>query len=381
MKADDFTSKNNTREKTIVRTSFLGIGANVLLAAFKAFIGIVSNSIAITLDAVNNLSDAFSSVITIVGTKLAAKPADKKHPFGYGRLEYLSAMVISVIILYAGVTSLVESVKKIISPAEPEYTLPSIIILSVAVIVKIVMGLHVKSVGQKVNSDSLVASGKDAIMDSVISIATIIAAIVFIFTGFKLEAYLGLIISVMIIKAGFETMKETISEILGERASEDLIKGIKESVLSVDGVLGVYDLVLNNYGPDSFVASVHIEVADETTAVELDKIQWKISEKVYLNHGVSIAAIGIYPSNTSNTKTSQIKNQLKTLLADYPEVIEMHGLYLNDEDKLFRMDIIINFDAKDRYGLYKEIYEKVCTMLPEYKVIVNLDLDFSTTRS
>ncbi|MBO6100519.1 MAG: cation diffusion facilitator family transporter, partial [Spirochaetaceae bacterium] len=290
-------------------------------------------------------------------------------------------MVISVIILYAGVTSLVESVKKIISPAEPEYTLPSIIILSVAVIVKIVMGLHVKSVGQKVNSDSLVASGKDAIMDSVISIATIIAAIVFIFTGFKLEAYLGLIISVMIIKAGFETMKETISEILGERASEDLIKGIKESVLSVDGVLGVYDLVLNNYGPDSFVASVHIEVADETTAVELDKIQWKISEKVYLNHGVSIAAIGIYPSNTSNTKTSQIKNQLKTLLADYPEVIEMHGLYLNDEDKLFRMDIIINFDAKDRYGLYKEIYEKVCTMLPEYKVIVNLDLDFSTTRS
>lgn len=381
MKADDFTSKNNAREKTIVRTSFLGIAANVLLAAFKAFIGIVSNSIAITLDAVNNLSDAFSSVITIVGTKLAAKPADKKHPFGYGRLEYLSAMVISVIILYAGVTSLVESVKKIISPAEPEYTLPSIIILSVAVIVKIVMGLHVKSVGQKVNSDSLVASGKDAIMDSVISIATIIAAIVFIFTGFKLEAYLGLIISVMIIKAGFETMKETISEILGERASEDLIKGIKESVLSVDGVLGVYDLVLNNYGPDSFVASVHIEVADETTAVELDKIQWKISEKVYLNHGVSIAAIGIYPSNTSNTKTSRIKNQLKTLLADYPEVIEMHGLYLNDEDKFFRMDIIINFDAKDRYGLYKEIYEKVCTMLPEYKVIVNLDLDFSTTRS
>ena len=381
MKADDFTSKNNAREKTIVRTSFLGIAANVLLAAFKAFIGIVSNSIAITLDAVNNLSDAFSSVITIVGTKLAAKPADKKHPFGYGRLEYLSAMVISVIILYAGVTSLVESVKKIISPAEPEYTLPSIIILSVAVIVKIVMGLHVKSVGQKVNSDSLVASGKDAIMDSVISIATIIAAIVFIFTGFKLEAYLGLVISVMIIKAGFETMKETISEILGERASEELIKGIKESVLSVDGVLGVYDLVLNNYGPDSFVASVHIEVADETTAVELDKIQWKISEKVYLNHGVSIAAIGIYPSNTSSTKTSRIKNQLKTLLADYPEVIEMHGLYLNDEDKFFRMDIIINFDAKDRYGLYKEIYEKVCTMLPEYKVIVNLDLDFSTTRS
>ena len=156
------------REAVIVRTSIVGIGANILLAAFKAVVGIISHSIAITLDSVNNLSDAASSVITIIGTKLAAKPADKKHPFGYGRLEYLSAMLIAIIILYAGVTSFVESVKKIISPSKPEYSVPIFIILSLGVVIKIVMGLYVKRNGMKVNSDSLVASGKDALMDSIV---------------------------------------------------------------------------------------------------------------------------------------------------------------------------------------------------------------------
>lgn len=380
MKTTETCNKETDRENTIVRTSLIGIGANALLAAFKAFIGIISNSIAITLDAINNLSDAFSSIITIIGTKLASKPADKKHPFGYGRLEYLSTMIIAIIILYAGITSLVESVKKIISPEQPEYTAHSIIILSVAVIIKIVMGFYVKAVGNKVNSESLVASGKDALMDSIISIATIVAAFVFIFTGFKLEAYLGLLISIMIIKAGAEILKETISEILGERASDDLAKSIKSTILSVDGVLGVYDLVLNNYGPDNFVASVHIEVRDETTAVELNEMQWKISEKVYKERNIVLSAIGVYPSNSGNTKTGCIKKEITEYLSQYPEVLEMHGLYLNEEKNYLRMDIIIDFDAKDRLNLYKKIKNEISALYPEYKTEINLDLDINTTR-
>ena len=160
------------REKIIVRTSILGILANVVLAGFKAIIGIFSHSIAILLDSVNNLTDALSSVITIVGTKLAGKPADRQHPFGHGRAEYLSALVISVIILYVGITSLVESVKKILEPQIPDYTSHTFIIVGAAVIVKISLGLFVKSTGKRVNSDSLVASGQDALMDSVISIST-----------------------------------------------------------------------------------------------------------------------------------------------------------------------------------------------------------------
>jgi cation diffusion facilitator family transporter len=211
-----------SRSRTIVRTSVIGIAANAFLAAFKAVIGIISGSIAITLDAVNNVSDAASSVITIIGTKLAGKAPDRKHPFGYGRIEYLTAMIISVIVLYAGVTSLVESVKKIITPETPEYSTVSLIIIGAAVVVKIILGRYVKSVGKKVNSDSLINSGEDATLDSIISAATLAAALIFIFTKVSLEAYLGAIISLVIIKSGIGMLRETLSKILGERADAEL---------------------------------------------------------------------------------------------------------------------------------------------------------------
>ena len=193
--------ENTGRDRNIIRTSIIGIVANVLLASFKAVIGLTANSIAIVMDAVNNISDAASSVITIIGTKLAGRKADKKHPFGYGRIEYLSAMIISVIILYAGVTALIESVKKIIHPETPDYGTVSLIIVGVAVIVKILLGRYVKKVGQKVNSDSLVNSGNDAVLDSVISASTLAAAAVYLIFHVSLEAWLGAIIA-LVIKIG-----------------------------------------------------------------------------------------------------------------------------------------------------------------------------------
>ena len=373
---DNMEHKQN-REAVIVRTSIIGIGAHILLAAFKAVVGIISHAIAITLDSVNNLSDAASSVITIIGTKLAAKPADKKHPFGYGRLEYLSAMLIAIIILYAGVTSLVESVKKIISPSMPEYSVPIFIILSLGVVVKIVMGLYVKRNGIKVNSDSLVASGKDALMDSIVSIATIIAAVVYIVWGIPVEAYLGVIISLLILKAGFETLRDSISEILGERVEAQLARDIKATISEIEGVRGVYDLVLTNYGPDNFIASVHVEVDDNTTAVEIDKLQWKITKTVFVKYGIAMSAVGVYPTNTGSSSVSALKKQITEYLVQFPEVLEMHGLYLDEEDKILRMDIIIDFDAKDRLAIYNQIKEKIAEMFPQYNTVIQLDLDVS----
>ena len=179
-------SPAESREKTIIRTSVIGIVTNVLLAGFKATVGIISHSIAIVLDAVNNISDAGSSLITIVGTKLAGKEPDKQHPFGYGRIEYLSAMVIAVLILYAGITSFVESAKQIAASETPDYSPVSLIVVAVAVAVKIILGRYVKSVGLKVNSDSLVNSGEDATLDSIISASTLVAAGIFLilFAGF-----------------------------------------------------------------------------------------------------------------------------------------------------------------------------------------------------
>ena len=202
-----------SRDRKIIRVSLVGIAANLLLAGFKVFVGLLSHSIAIILDAVNNLSDAASSVITIVGTKLAGRSPDKKHPFGHGRIEYLSAMTISLIVLYAGVTSLVESVKKIIHPETPDYRPVTLVIVAVAVFVKIILGTYVKAQGEKLNSDSLVNSGEDAKLDSLISTATLAAALIFIFTKVSLEAWLGAVISVIIIKSGIEMLRETLSKI------------------------------------------------------------------------------------------------------------------------------------------------------------------------
>ncbi len=366
------------REKIIVRTSIIGILANIFLSAFKAFVGIITNSIAIIMDSVNNLSDALSSVITIVGTKLAGKPADKKHPFGHGRVEYLTALVIAVIILYAGLTACIESVKKIINPVTPDYNTTSIIIISVAVIVKIVLGLYVKASGKKVNSDSLIASGQDALMDSIISASTIIAAVVFLIWHVSLEAYLGVLISFAIIKAGIETLRETISKILGERVDSYLSKDIKRTIISCDKeILGAYDLVLNNYGPDKHIGSAHIEVPDTWSADKIDKISRKIANEVYVKHGVAMSAIGIYSVNTHENSAAQIRERVSKIVMEHKEILQMHGFFVDDETKQMRFDIIVSFDSLSMKEMFNHVVQDVRDAFPDYDVQVQFDVDIS----
>ena len=366
----------NNREKIIVRTSITGIAANVLLAAFKAVVGLLSHSIAIVLDAVNNISDAGSSLITIIGTKLAAKEPDKKHPFGYGRIEYLSAMIISVIVLYAGVTSLTESVKKIISPETPDYSAATLVIIGVAVIVKIVLGRYVKSVGVKVNSDSLVNSGEDATLDSIISASTLAAAVIFMLTGLSLEAWLGAVISLVIIKSGFEMLRDTISKILGENNDPDLAKSIMETVCSFPQVQGAYDLVLNNYGPDRWDGSVHIEVPNTLTADDIDRITRCIQVEVHSKHHVILTAIGIYSVNTTDEETMSVKKQVEEIALAHEHVKQLHGFYYMKDEKTIRFDLVISFDAKSRYEAYKQAVEDVQKAFPGYTLQAAMDTDF-----
>ena len=367
----------DSREKIIVRTSIIGIVANVFLAAFKAVIGLMTNSIAIVLDAVNNISDAGSSLITIVGTKLAAKEPDKKHPFGYGRIEYLSAMIISVIVLYAGITSFVESVKQIIHPEAPDYSAVSLIIVAVAVVVKILLGRYVKSVGEKVNSDSLVNSGKDAMLDSVISASTLVAAGIFLIFHVSLEAWLGAVISIVIIKSGVEMLRDTISQILGERNDTELARGIHETVMSFPDVQGAYDLVLNNYGPNTWNGSIHIEVPDTYSADRLDQLIREITMKVLAEHHVILTAIGVYSVNTKDEEVIRARRQVEEIVFSHQHVRQMHGFYLLKDRKTMRFDIVISFDAGDRKAVYNEVIADVQKAFPDYELQVAMDTDFS----
>lgn len=366
-----------SRGKTIIRTSIIGILANVSLSAFKAVIGLVSGSIAIVLDAVNNISDAASSLITIIGTKLAAKEPDRKHPFGHGRIEYLSAMIIAVLVLYAGLTSFVESVKKILHPETPDYSVLALVIVGTAVFVKIILGRYVKRVGERVNSESLINSGKDAMLDSVISASTLVAAILFLTTGVSLEAWLGAAISLVIIKSGVDMLRETISQLLGERADVELAHAIKETVRTFPQVRGVYDLVLNNYGPDTFNGSLHIEVPDTCSAAELDELLRQITIRVLQEHNVILTAIGVYSYNTRHDHAFEMEEQIQGILKGHSEVIQMHGFYVNEERRTIRFDVVISFDAKDRRAVYTEIYKEVTQMFPQYDVQIAMDTDFS----
>ena len=370
-------NEQTSRNKSIIRTSVLGIAANVFLAGFKAVVGLTANSIAIVMDAVNNLSDAASSVITIIGTKLAGKEPDKKHPFGYGRIEYLSAMVISLLVLYAGVTAFVESVKKIIRPDTPEYGSYALIIVAAAVVVKLLLGRYVKRVGERVHSDSLINSGADATMDAVISAATLVAAAIYMLFHVSLEAWLGAIIAAVIIKSGLGMLAETLSKILGERADAQLARDIKKTITGHPEINGAYDLVLHNYGPDSYNGSVHIEVPDTLSADDLDKLIRKVTVEVYQKHDVLLTAVGVYSVNTKDPEAAAARQTVSELVTGNPDVLQMHGFYLDQAEKTLRFDIVVSFDAADRKQVYREVCEKVQQAFPDYTLQVAMDTDFS----
>ena len=372
------SKENNTvsRDRVIVRTSIIGILTNLMLSGFKAAVGFLSNSIAIILDAVNNLSDALSSVITIIGTKLASKKPDKKHPLGYGRIEYLTAMIIAAIVLYAGITSLVESVKKIISPEEADYSTVTLIIIGVAVLVKIVLGRYVKAKGKQVNSGSLIASGSDALFDAILSFSVLVSALIFIFTGVSLEAYVGVIISVVIIKAGIEMMIETLNEILGKRADRELSLKIKSLLSEEEGVRGAYDLIISNYGPDKDIASVHLELPDTMTVGEVDVLTRKAERKVYEETGVILTGVGVYSYNTSDDEAARIRDNVREIVMSNEGVIQMHGFYADLQMKTIRLDAVMSFDA-DTSKVLEDICSRIKEAYPDYSIIITPDVDLS----
>ena len=330
-----------TRQEKIVKTSIIGIVVNLILVAFKATVGVLTNSIAITLDAVNNLTDALSSIITIIGAKLAGRAPDKNHPYGYGRIEYFSSVIIAAIVLWAGITALMESWPKIFHPDVTNYTTVSLIIIAVAVVVKFVLGQYVKHVGEDINSQALVASGSDAFFDSILSLSTLVAAIISLYFHISLEGILGVIISIVIIKASIDMLRETLDSMIGARVDSDLSKKIKKSISEVPGVYGAYDLSLHNYGPEDMQGSVHIEVDDTLTALDIHKLTRTIQNKIYSEFSIGLT-VGIY---ARNDKYEEVRKDLDNIINEYEEVLEIHGFIVLEEMNLVMFDIIVDFDA------------------------------------
>lgn len=367
----------STRSRKIIRVSIVGIVTNLALAGFKVFVGLLSNSIAIVLDAVNNLSDSLSSVVTIIGARFAGKEPDKGHPMGHGRSEYLSTVVIAMLILYIGLTALVESVRKIITPEAVDYQNTTVIVVSVAIVVKIALSLYFRKRGKKLESGSLTASGTDALYDAVISLATLVAIVVFFTTGLQVEAYLAAGISLFILRSGYKMLREAFSMIIGERASASITKKIKTDIAKIDGVSGAFDLVMHDYGAGTTIASVNIEVDHKMNAAEIDELSRKIQKTIRKKHHIIISSVGIYAINLDNQAVEKLWRKVAEIREKYEHIIEVHGFRVDLEDKEISFDIVVDFGVANRYAYYKKFLAEIEQNIPNYKIDVTLDADIS----
>ena len=365
-----------TRQEQIVRTGYIGIGTNVMVSAAKAIVGLASGSMAIILDAVNNLTDALSSVITIIGVKLAGRPADDKHPFGYGRIEYFTAVIIAAMVLVAGGTSLVESVKGIITPTEQEHTAIGLIILAVSLVVKFILGIYTRRKGKELKSDSLISSGSDCLFDCIISGSILLSAGLTLWFGWSIDAWLAAIISCIIIKAGIELLMSPINELLGQRADRELTSGIKAKALEIEGVRGVYDVVLHDYGPEQKLGALHIEVDDTMSAAEIHRLTHRVQRAILNEFGIFFT-IGLYAHHQEGTKNALEEQHIRQYVTNLDGVINMHGFYVSHEDRMLSFDIVYSFRMKNPSALRLQVKEWLQSDYSGYDISIGLDRNFS----
>ncbi|MBO4663842.1 MAG: cation transporter [Bacteroidaceae bacterium] len=364
------------RSQKIIRTSIIGIVANVLLAAFKAIVGILASSVAIVMDAINNLSDALSSIITIIGTKLSERPADREHPFGYGRVEYFSAIIIAVIVMSAGITSFIESVKKILEPTEPEYTTVTFMVIVVAIIVKLVLGTYVKHQGKQLNSDALIASGSDALFDAIITLATLVSAGIMLLWNVSLDGILGALISIIIIKAGFDMLSSPVNELLGARISQDLIKDIKKDVTEFDDVQGVFDIILHSYGPNLLIGSLHINVYDTLDAHTIHGLTRRISELLFERHGI-IMTIGVYAIATGENRRAELQSKVIQTITKHKEIQQVHGFYYFEKEHRISVDVVPDLSVHDDTALSVLLTNEIKAVIPGEDITIVIDHNYS----
>lgn len=360
------------REAEIVRASILSIVGNFLLAVVKGITGTLTGSIAITLDAVNSLTDAMASVIAIVGTKLAGRPASHEHPFGYGRVEYLTSIVIAALILSAGLSSFTEALRSLRHPTTPQYTVVTLAVVALAAAVKFGLGFFLTRKGKELNSGSLVGSGTDSLMDGGVSTATCVAGILYLEVGLQIESVLAAGIAILIIRSGGHLLFETISKLLGERADPSIVSKVEREARSIEEVRLASGVALQDYGPDLLAGSIHVTVDGQMTVAEFDDIARDVQSHVYETCGVVLLGVTPYPDAPIDESVKEVRATVARIVWGHEHVIELRGLYVDAETHTIRFDAITGFGAGKREALSKELLETCTAACPgwEFKVRV-----------
>lgn len=365
----------DNREKAIMRTSVLGIVTNIVLAAIKVALGLISGSIAIMSDAINNLTDSSSSLITIVGTKLAVRPPTKKHPFGYGRIEYLTSLIIAMIVMITGFEMAKSALENIIHPKAMDFSTLTIVIIGITIFVKIWLGNHTQKVGRRVDSGALVASGIDAKNDAIVSAVTLSSAIFYIITGISVDAYAGGIISLFVIKTGIDVLRETLSKILGERGDAEIAKSIKEIVNASPIVISAHDLILHNYGPGTYTGSINVEIDHEKYVGDiypaLHHLQAEIFSKVH-----AYIVFGLYAVDPHSMVARDVTKALSEFVEMEPHCISFHAVTADETENKIFFDLVLDYDCS-RPEMRNRAAAFIKERFPEYHVIVTIDTEFA----
>lgn len=373
--SSNFKMDANERRKKIIGVSIIGIVANLLLGVLKAVLGLLSGSIALISDALNNITDSSSSLITIVGTKLAAKAPDKQHPFGHGRTEYLTSLLIGGIVFLTGFQSLISSVKAVFNKEDINTDITTVIIIIATIAAKVLLGTFTENSGKKLNSTALIASGADAKNDAVVSVVTLISSILYMFAKISVDGIAGVIISVFILKTAYEVLSDTIKKLLGERVDGEIVRGIKDIVRNTEGVINCFDLILNDYGPDFYTGSINVEIEDNRSIGEMYPILHEAQTKIYNKYNVFLV-FGFYSVDVDDERYIKIKSLLKNYKENERHIINYHGIVIDEKDKTIYCDITRDFDITS-----ETVIENVNRILkeefPEYNIHVNIDTEFS----
>lgn len=364
------------RKRTIVKTGIIGITTNVALSAAKLIIGLAASSLAFVLDGVNNLTDAFSSLVTIIGIKLASKPADKKHPMGYGRIEYLSALVIGLIILATGAFALRDAIVKIFHPSFGVYEPLDLWVMVAAIVIKLLLGTYTRHQGKRTNSEALQASGIDALFDALVTSTTLIAMGTDVFFHFTVDGWVSAFISLVVIKAGWDITRNVIDKVLGTRINPNLAKKIKKEIDAFPEVLGVHDLFLDSYGPNQMIGSVHIAVDHNMRADEIDVLSRKISGVIYSKFNI-VLTCGVYGVASDDPQEQALFKKVSQVVLADKNALSIHAFYWDRPDNIVRFDIVRSFNVKDAETWLASIIERLNKEIPGYTFKIQLDVDYA----
>lgn len=361
--------------------SIVGVVVNVILAIIKLIIGYMISSISVIADGFNNVTDSASSIITLVGFKLSSMPPDKEHPYGHGRVEYISALIVAFLVMLVGFQFIISSVKKIMNPVAIEFQLIPFLILAVSIISKIWLAHFNKKVGREINSKSLVASGVDAMGDVLTTSVVVVSIFVSQFTALPLDGFIGLVVSLLIIYAGYNLVKDTISPLIGEAPSRELMQDINREVMSYDYITGVHDLVLHNYGEDKTMGVIDAEFPANIDIIKIHEEITKAEREIREKYGVNLV-INMDPLGEESEERYILRNEIKHIIKDNPLYKSMHDFEIieAEDGRVAEFHIVVDGEKmekdENRDTIKKQVENTLEEKCSKIKCQVIIDIEY-----